>query len=231
LADRNAFLDRVRAAVQAGNRPGSAALIPERGTTGYQGAGVDPLAHFANELRNAGGQPYPVADIDGARAQVLALVQEKNARKVLLGRGRLLDRLELAASLRNAGVEVAISDELAAETMRETFFAADIGITEADYLIAETGSIIQLARPDAPRSLSLLPPVHIVVADRSHVLPDLFDLFTTLGGAAAEVPNLPSCVSVITGPSKTGDIELKLVTGVHGPGEVHAVLVSSTPSR
>jgi L-lactate utilization protein LutC len=226
LAERNAFLDCVRAAVQAGNRPGSAAAIPERGTIGYQGAGVDPLAHFANELRNAGGQPYPVTGIDAARAQVLALVHEKNARKVLLGRGRLLDRLDLAASLRAAGVEVAISDELAAETMRETFFAADIGITEVDHLIAETGSIIQLARPDAPRSLSLLPPIHIVIADRSHILPDLFDLFTTLAGTDGEVPKLPSCVSVITGPSKTGDIELKLVTGVHGPGEVHAVLVS-----
>lgn len=227
MADRNSFLDRVRAAVQAGNRPGSAAGIPERGTIGYQGAGVDSMAHFANELRNAGGQPHLVTDVDSARAQVLALVQEKNARKVLLGRGRLLDRLELAASLRNAGIEVAISDELAAETTRETFFAADIGITEADHLIAETGSIIQLARPDAPRSLSLLPPIHIVVADPSHVLRDLFDLFTTLGGAGGEVPSLPSCVSVITGPSKTGDIELKLVTGVHGPGEVHAVLMSS----
>jgi L-lactate dehydrogenase complex protein LldG len=227
LADRKAFLDRVREAVQAGNRPGSAAPIPERGNIGYQGAGADPLARFMDELRAAGGLPHPVADPSAATAQVLALVQEKGARKILLGRGRLLDRLDLAPSLRAAGIEVGISDALPAEKTRETFFAADIGITEADYLIAETGSIIQLARPDAPRSLSLLPPIHLVVADRSHLLPDLFDLFTTLGTNGTEAPTLPSCVTIITGPSKTGDIELKLVTGVHGPGEVHAILLDS----
>lgn len=229
MADRRAFLDRVREAVQAGNRPGSAAPIPERGNIGYQGAGDDPLARFIAEFRTAGGVPHPVADANAAIAQILTLIHEKGAKKVLLGHGRLLDRLDPAPSLRAAGIEVGISDALPAEKTRETFFAADIGITEADYLIAETGSIIQLARPDAPRSLSLLPPIHIVVADRGHLLPDLFDLFATLGANGTEPPTLPSCVSVITGPSKTGDIELKLVTGVHGPGEVHAILLESTP--
>jgi L-lactate dehydrogenase complex protein LldG len=229
LAHRRAFLDRVREAVQAGNRPGSAAPIPERGSIGYQGAGADPLARFMDELRAAGGMPHPVADASAATAQILTLIHEKGAKKVLLGRGRLLDRLDLAPSLRAAGIEVGISDALLPEKTRETFFAADLGITEADYLIAETGSIIQLARPDAPRSLSLLPPIHIVVGDRGHLLPDLFDLFTTLGANGAAAPTLPSCVSIITGPSKTGDIELKLVTGVHGPGEVHAILVQAIP--
>ena len=68
-------------------------------------------------------------------------------------------------------------------------------------------------------SASLLPPVHIAVADVDQLLPDLFDLFGRLSRQ-----ELPACVSLITGPSKTGDIELKLVTGVHGPGEVHVVL-------
>lgn len=224
MASRQEFLDRVRAAVQAGNRPGAAAPIPERGRTGYQGAGADPLARFMEEFRAAGGQPYPVADAGAAAAQVLHLLRERSAKKVLLGRGRLLDRLDLPESLRAAGIEVARGD---AETTRDTLFAADVGITEADYLVGETGSVIQLARPEAPRSLSLLPPVHIVVADRGHILPDLFDLFAALGANGNDLPSLPSCVTIITGPSKTGDIELKLVTGVHGPGEVHAVLVSS----
>jgi L-lactate utilization protein LutC len=226
--DRDAFLRRVREAAQAGNRPGSSAPLEARGQTGYQGAGADPLKSFIEELRGAGGQPHPVGDRAAAVDQVLQLVQEKSARRVLLGCGPLLDQLALAPALRAAGIEVNPVDELTPGGARDTFFAADIGITEADYLIAETGSVVQLSRPDAPRSVSLLPPVHIVVAGRSHVLPDLFDLFAALGDADGQPPVPPSCLVLITGPSKTGDIELKLVTGVHGPGEVHVVLIDAT---
>ena len=80
-----------------------------------------------------------------------------------------------------------------------------------------------MSRPDQPRSLSLLPPFHVAIADRRQLLPDLFDLFEER--LWAEEHGLPSCLSLITGPSKTGDIELRLVTGVHGPGEVHVVLI------
>jgi L-lactate dehydrogenase complex protein LldG len=117
-------------------------------------------------------------------------------------------------------------DQLVSATSRDTFFAADLGISGVDHLIAETGSIALLTQPSEPRSLSLLPPIHIAVAETSQLLPDLFDLFEPAlwqqrpGG-------VPSCLSLITGPSKTGDIELRLVTGVHGPGEVHVVLVGT----
>jgi L-lactate utilization protein LutC len=66
-----------------------------------------------------------------------------------------------------------------------------------------------------------LPPLHVAVAGREQILPDLFDLFD--GRLAAD--RLPASVSIITGPSKTGDIELRLVTGVHGPGEIHVVVI------
>jgi L-lactate dehydrogenase complex protein LldG len=82
--------------------------------------------------------------------------------------------------------------------------------------------VILTSRPGQPRALSLLPPVHVAVAERRQILPDLFDLFTVLGAAVDE---LPASVTIITGPSKTGDIELRLVTGVHGPGEIHVVLI------
>jgi L-lactate dehydrogenase complex protein LldG len=75
------------------------------------------------------------------------------------------------------------------------------------------------SRPEQPRSLSLLPPIHVAVAERRQLLPDLFDLFEINKG------ELPACLSIITGPSKTGDIELRLVTGVHGPGEIHVILI------
>jgi L-lactate utilization protein LutC len=125
--------------------------------------------------------------------------------------------------LRLPGVEW-IPVETLGEGDRDTLFGADVGITGADYLIAETGSVVLSSRPDSPRSVSLLPPVHIVVAEGSRIVPDLFDLFACLG---REATDLPAGLTIVTGPSKTGDIELRLVTGVHGPGEVHVVVAAS----
>jgi L-lactate dehydrogenase complex protein LldG len=212
--DRDRFLQRVRAAVAAGNRAGAAPALEPRGKVGYQGAGPHPVARFRDELAAAGGQAHIVPDRAAAVATVLQLVEAKSARRVLLGGGAVIDPLNLGEVLRSRGVEVCDP-----ASGRDAYFAADMGITGVDYLIAETGSLALFTRPDQPRSFSLLPPVHVAVADRSQILPDLFDLFAVDRG-------LPSaCLSLITGPSKTGDIELRLVTGVHGPGEVVVVLV------
>jgi L-lactate dehydrogenase complex protein LldG len=124
-------------------------------------------------------------------------------------------------SLPSGGIEVVAAGTPEAE-QRSTVFQAEAGLSGVDYLIAETGSVILLSRPQQPRLFSLLPPLHIAVAERRQLLPDLFDLFTLLD---SQRDNLSACVSIITGPSKTGDIELRLVTGVHGPGEVHIVLI------
>lgn len=217
---RDAFLQRVREAVAAGNRPGEAGARPERGRVGYQGAGADLMARFRYELTAAGGQLHLVADREGTVREIAAIAQARSARRILLGRGAFLDTLGLAGGLRALGLEVVSVDALAPQTSREPFFAADLGVSGVDYLIAETGTVVLLARPEEPRSLSLLPPIYVAVAQPSQLLPDLFDLFE-------ERTALPSCLTLITGPSKTGDIELRLVTGVHGPGEVHVVLVGA----
>lgn len=138
---------------------------------------------------------------------------------MLLGRGSVLDRIDLLPGLGGLGVQITHVCELDTATCKEPMFAADVGISAVDFLVAETGSLVVSADRDEPRSLSLLPPVHIAVADASQVIPDLFDLFPLFEAG------LPSCLTLITGPSKTGDIELRLVTGVHGPGEVHVVLI------
>ena len=224
MTPRNALLERIRTAARAGNRAGSIQALEPRGIVGYQGGGPDPATRFGGELTAAGGHLHDVADENAARAKVVELVQSRSARRVLLGHGAVIDRLTLPDALQAVGVQVISTGTLAADSARESFFAADVGITGVDYLVAETGTIALLAKPGEPRSVSLLPPVHIAVAERSQLIPDLFDLFTELD-RRKETEGLPSSLVLITGPSKTGDIELRLVTGVHGPGEVHVVLI------
>jgi L-lactate utilization protein LutC len=221
---RAAFLQRIRQALADGNRAGAAPPAPSRGGVGYQGAGADLVQRFCDELAAAGGKPHVLGGAEDAAARVLELVQTAAAKHVLLGRGPVIDRLELADRLRRRGADVAIVDALGPNNQSDVFFQADVGITGVLHAVAETGSIVMASGPHDPRSLSLLPPMHIAVIERGQLLADLFDLFTEF---EVDKARLPACLSLITGPSKTGDIELTLVTGVHGPGELHVIVVMS----
>ncbi len=106
----------------------------------------------------------------------------------------------------------------AARVATETVATVEIGITSADYALADPGTLVMISEP---RLLSLLPPVHIAVIPRHCLLTNLDELL--------ELMPLPveqsSSTVLITGPSRTGDIEQILVKGVHGPGEIHVVVV------
>jgi L-lactate utilization protein LutC len=219
---REAFLERVRQAVHHGPRT-AVRTVPPRAQLGYQGAGPDPVGRFCQELASAGGQAHRVGSAEEAWRVVEEIARRCQAKNVTLGQGGLVERLEIPRRLRDAGMDLTISTDPAQGA--GPFFAADLGVTNVEYLIAETGTVVMAAKPAEPRSTSLLPPVHIALAETKQILPDLFDLFDLFSPLSAEAI-VPSCLTLITGPSKTGDIELRLVTGVHGPGEIHVVLVS-----
>ena len=95
----------------------------------------------------------------------------------------------------------------------------DAGVSEAIYGLADTGSVVLAASPEEPRANSLLPDVHVTLLREESILPGLDELFAALG------PDLPSALAIVTGPSRSADIEQKLAVGVHGPREVHVVLI------
>jgi L-lactate dehydrogenase complex protein LldG len=95
----------------------------------------------------------------------------------------------------------------------------EAGVSEALYGLADTGSVVLAASPEEPRARSLLPFVHVSLLREERILPGLEELFEAVGD------ELPSALAIVTGPSRSADIEQTLVVGVHGPGEVHVVLV------
>ena len=99
--------------------------------------------------------------------------------------------------------------------------AADIGITSVDYALAATGSFVMLSSQSEARLVSLSPPAHIAIFPRSLLLANLAELLALVPRPADQT----SSMVLITGPSRTADIEQILVRGVHGPGEVYAVIV------
>jgi L-lactate dehydrogenase complex protein LldG len=98
---------------------------------------------------------------------------------------------------------------------------AEIGVNFADYALADTGSLVFLSESRESRLISLLPPVHIAVIARKKILSGLDELFTLVPQPTAQ----SSAMALITGPSRTADIEMRLVRGVHGPGEIHVIIV------
>ncbi len=92
---------------------------------------------------------------------------------------------------------------------------ADIGVTGCDCLVARTGSIVVSTRAAGGRALSVWPPVHLVVAKHGQLVPDLAAAMSLLRQRYDK--HWPSQISVITGPSRTSDIEKVLVLGAHGP--------------
>jgi L-lactate dehydrogenase complex protein LldG len=92
------------------------------------------------------------------------------------------------------------------------------GVSRAAYGIAATGSVVVASSPDEPRSRHLLPEVHVSLLRHDLLVPDLAALFAAFAG------NLPSALAIVTGPSRSADIEQRLVVGVHGPREVHVVI-------
>ena len=99
--------------------------------------------------------------------------------------------------------------------------ACDVGISECDALIAQTGSVLVTNRSAGGRALSVLPPHHVVLAQRDQMLADLPAAFELLQRKYAD--NYPSMISFITGPSRTGDIERILVLGAHGPKKLTVI--------
>ena len=100
---------------------------------------------------------------------------------------------------------------------------AKVGITNCEFLISRLGSIMVSSRQLSGRRLNVFPEIHIVVAYTTQLVPDLKDAFTQLKLKYQNV--LPSMITVITGPSRTADIEKTLVMGAHGPKELYLLLV------
>lgn len=101
---------------------------------------------------------------------------------------------------------------------------AEVGVVQADYGLSQTGSVVLVATPDKPRIASLLPPVCIFALSVFGMLESMASLMQELE-ARHKKGEMPATVNVVTGPSRTADIELSLTVGVHGPGEVQVILV------
>ena len=192
---------------------------------------MDVVEHTAAE---AAWNVFRTQSTLDAANYIRRVAQDVEARTMLRSTHSVLDAIDIESAIYGTGISLevmaldedrsVVDQEASRETLRRQAINADIGITGVDNVIAETGSAVLLPRKGVSRVISLLPPVHIAVVESGQVLPSLDELFTLrrqefLNG------NLGSYMNLISGPSRSADIEYQLVTGVHGPGEVHMILL------
>lgn len=164
---------------------------------------------FARELTNVSGK---FVYCDGEIAVVenlIALVEELEVSKIYAWEPSVQELLK------TYGFPFLSTDR--------DFSSAEVGITTCEALIARNGSIMVSSANAGGRRLSIYPPVHIVFAKASQLVMDIRHAMNTIQEKYG--PNLPSMLSIITGPSRTADIEKMLVLGAHGPKELYVFLI------
>lgn len=107
---------------------------------------------------------------------------------------------------------------------RKLLLEAAIGITTADYALADTGSLVIVSGEEQHRLISLLPPAHICFLDPARILPSLSQLLERMSDRFSSTAGGPKSITCITGPSRTADIEQEITMGVHGPKSLRVFL-------
>jgi len=181
----------------------------------------EPLVELFEQRATAVGMHvYPCTGGESS-AKLVEVLKQIDVKSVVCGIGRLSHGASLEQAMADAGIE--LSDWRGDRAMTPSY-TADAGVTDVAAALAETGSLVYASDADHGRSLMLVPPVHVAVVLASSILPDMLDYVRSLGGKSPR--DLPASQTIITGPSKTADIEGVLVTGVHGPGAVHVILIT-----
>jgi L-lactate dehydrogenase complex protein LldG len=185
-------------------------------------------AQFARELAAVGGDFRGTATPDEAASRAVVLANEIGARRIAIAAGIALDEGPMARALEHAGLAVtnyrhAAGDD--AVTITSDLAQCDLGIIEADYAIASTGTFVLAGSRQRPISLSLVPPVNLIFVHAARLVPDLASAMIALGNDAI----VNHRVALVTGPSRTADIEKMIVIGVHGPKQLYAMIVWPEP--
>jgi L-lactate dehydrogenase complex protein LldG len=210
MSARREILSQVRAAVHAGLQ------IPAWEHTPSE---ENLIGRFSAAIEAAQGRVHLSGDLEGAWSVLNQLLKELAAKQIVISDQPPFNQVDLNAKLPGFGISVAAGDS---EALRRMCLTADVAITAAEAGLADTGSVVIYSGVGLSRQVSLLPTVHVVILPVYLIVPDL------LAWEAVRPEQMPSQVILISGPSKTADIEQTLVVGAHGPKSFEVILYGKT---
>ena len=177
----------------------------------------------------------PCDDISTVTETIAALVREKDPewgdqKSVVVWAHPLIERLNLKAALAEQNVPLLVTEleKTTDQAIRQQVVDAYIGVTSADFCMADTATLVMRTRPGHARTVSLVPAIHMAIITLDQMIADLKELYALLRWDPHERrEGLTNCLTFISGPSKTADIEATMVHGAHGPREVHLFVITS----
>lgn len=241
VSGRKEFLERIAKAL--GRAPGTPAEIRRPGLEipplGPVLPPIEPanlIPKFEEELEKVSGHAYRVASTGTLNETLHAILNGQQGKKVVLSRNTLLAQFGIGQRLQELGIEATVWPEgpdtppdSAAQQFREEAFSAEVGITGVDWVLAESGTLVLSSLTEGAQLASLAPPVHVVLYRKSQVLASLEEVLERLpdlGNPSGPAPG--RSIVFVTGVSRTADIEQILIRGVHGPRELHAILLEDS---
>jgi L-lactate dehydrogenase complex protein LldG len=188
---------------------------------------VELVRPFTNEVTALAGEVHPVSSAEEAVEAVLSIFARHNASTYISWDENKLPVPNLPAALEAANIHRQHYHLPAEKEARLAALAAlssvPVGITGITGAVAESGAIGLVSEPGNGRFASLLPPIHIAIMTTSQIVPTLHHFLAAHPEATTKGSNLV----FIAGPSRTADIEMTLTIGVHGPKELHIVLIEN----
>jgi L-lactate dehydrogenase complex protein LldG len=179
-------------------------------------APADRMTLFAEQAKALRVDFHAVADAAAAHAVLASMAQAEGWRSVATHASPATEAACAALGLPTLRTERGYD--------RDALERCDVGITGCEALIAQTGSVLVTSRSSGGRALTCLPPHHVVLATAEQLIADLPTAYALL--RQRYQPEWPTFMGLITGPSRTGDIERILVLGAHGPKRLTVILTA-----
>lgn len=205
---------------------------------------MDLLHHLSREAVPLNLNVIPVKDKAQVSKAIANLVKETGPewgakKSVVQWDHPLVNALDLKTALKDQNVPVHTAafdttgmDDLtrskARDRVRRQMIDSYIGVTSADFCLADTATLVMKSRPKEARAVSLLPSIHVAVIGKEQMLTNLKELYALLkyDPETREAELLPHHMTLISGPSKTADIELVMVHGAHGPRKLYLYVIT-----
>ena len=184
------------------------------------------LEQFKTKFESLSGRVHLARSWDEAARHVWGICQDCEASCLALA-GVPMPLQEALETLCTENGAECLTPPYAHDALPGAIDAVQVGVTGADFAIAQTGTLVEVALNDATRLVSALPRTHIAVVSQRELVATLEDAAPRLRRILST--NRQHCViSFLSGPSRTGDIEITLTLGVHGPEAAHTIVLDET---